>query len=113
RQWPDQEAHLRAGAQPREAAIARAVDAAAPGEPDLLNGAALAAENLTARYPGQSAASPALLDVSLELGAGERLLLVGPNGAGKSTFIRVFSGLMRAAHGRALVHDRPARTARE
>jgi ABC-type multidrug transport system ATPase subunit len=51
--------------------------------------------------------------VSLELGAGERLLLLGPNGAGKSTFIRVFSGLMRAAQGRALVHDRPARGARD
>jgi ABC-type multidrug transport system ATPase subunit len=47
------------------------------------------------------------------LAAGERLLLLGPNGAGKSTFIRVFSGLMRPAHGRALVHDLAARTARE
>jgi heme exporter protein A len=40
------------------------------------------------------------------------LLLLGPNGAGKSTFIRVFSGLMRAESGRALVMDRPARRAR-
>jgi heme exporter protein A len=40
------------------------------------------------------------------------LLLLGPNGAGKSTFIRVFAGLMRAAHGQALVLDQPARQAR-
>jgi len=40
------------------------------------------------------------------------LLLLGPNGAGKSTFIRVFSGLMRAAQGHALIMDRPAREAR-
>jgi heme exporter protein A len=38
--------------------------------------------------------------------------LLGPNGAGKSTFIRVFSGLMRAEAGRALVMDLPARRAR-
>jgi len=40
------------------------------------------------------------------------LLLLGPNGAGKSTFIRVFSGLMKAAAGQALVLDQPARAAR-
>jgi heme exporter protein A len=73
---------------------------------------ALSAEGLTARYPGQPASAPALIEVDLELEAGERLLLLGPNGAGKSTFIRVFAGLMHAAHGRALVHGQPARSAR-
>jgi heme exporter protein A len=57
-------------------------------------------------------ATPALIDVTLQVAAGERLLLLGPNGAGKSTFIRVFSGLMRAAHGQALVLEQPARQAR-
>jgi ABC-type multidrug transport system ATPase subunit len=74
---------------------------------------ALSAEELTARYPGQPAAAPALADVSLELDPGERLLLLGPNGAGKSTFIRVFAGLMRPTHGKALVAGQPARLARE
>ena len=73
---------------------------------------ALRAERLTARYPTQPSATPALIDVDLDLEAGERLLLVGPNGAGKSTFIRVFAGLMRAAHGKALVAGLPARAAR-
>jgi heme exporter protein A len=50
--------------------------------------------------------------VTLHVAPGERLLLLGPNGAGKSTFIRVFAGLMRAAHGQALVLDQPARQAR-
>ena len=70
------------------------------------------AEGLTARYPGQPVGMPALIDVNLELAAGERLLLLGPNGAGKSTFIRVFAGLMRAASGKALVAGQPARSAR-
>jgi ABC-type multidrug transport system ATPase subunit len=61
----------------------------------------LRAEALTARYAGQPTA--ALLDVDLELQAGERLLLLGPNGAGKSTFIRVFAGLMHVTRGRALI----------
>jgi heme exporter protein A len=55
---------------------------------------------------------PALVDVTLHVAAGERLLLLGPNGAGKSTFIRVFAGLMKAATGQALVLDQPARDAR-
>jgi heme exporter protein A len=74
--------------------------------------AALRAEALGAHYPGQPETSPALADVSLTLEPGDRLLLLGPNGAGKSTFIRVFAGLMRAAHGHAWVQDIPARKAR-
>ncbi|MBV9896470.1 MAG: ABC transporter ATP-binding protein [Chloroflexi bacterium] len=73
---------------------------------------ALSAEGLTARYPGQPTASPALADVCLHVESRERLLLLGPNGAGKSTFIRVFSGLMRPTQGEALVAGQPARIAR-
>lgn len=73
---------------------------------------ALRAEGLTARYPGQSAASAALSDLWLDLEPGERLLLLGPNGAGKSTFIRVFAGLMQPTHGKALVAGQPSRRAR-
>ena len=73
---------------------------------------ALRAEDLGASYAGQAAARPALIDVTLELQPGERLLLLGPNGAGKSTFIRVFAGLMRASRGKALVAGLPARSAR-
>jgi heme exporter protein A len=71
---------------------------------------ALSANGLTARYPGTPTA--ALLDVTVHLEPGERLLLLGPNGAGKSTFIRVFAGLMHAAHGDALVLGQNARSAR-
>jgi heme exporter protein A len=73
---------------------------------------ALRAEGLTARYPGQPSSAPALIDINLDLQAGERLLLLGPNGAGKSTFIRVFAGLMRAHRGQALVLGQKTRAAR-
>jgi len=73
---------------------------------------ALSAAGLTARYPGQPASAPALLEIDLELRPGERLLLLGPNGAGKSTFIRVFAGLMHASAGQALVLGQPARSVR-
>jgi heme exporter protein A len=74
---------------------------------------ALSAHGLTARYPGQPASAPALLDLDLEVEPGEHLLLVGPNGAGKSTFIRVFAGLMHATAGDALVLGKPPRSARQ
>src|SRR5207245_1170273 len=67
---------------------------------------------LTARYPGQPASRPALVEVDLDVEPGQRLLLIGPNGAGKSTFIRVFAGLMHAAHGKALITGLPAREVR-
>jgi heme exporter protein A len=73
---------------------------------------ALRAEGLTACYPGQPASAAALIDINLDLQAGERLLLLGPNGAGKSTFIRVFAGLMRAQQGQALVLGQKTRSAR-
>jgi heme exporter protein A len=74
---------------------------------------ALRAEGLSARYPGQPASTPALLDIDLEVARGERLLLLGPNGAGKSTFIRVFAGLMHASGGKALIAGQPARNVRQ
>lgn len=74
---------------------------------------ALSAKRLTARYPGQPPSASALLDLDLELAAGERLLLLGPNGAGKSTFIRVFAGLMHTTAGDALVLGKPPRLSRQ
>jgi iron complex transport system ATP-binding protein len=45
---------------------------------------------LTVAYRGR----PALRDVDLHIGAGERVALVGPNGAGKSTLLRAVAGLL-------------------
>ncbi len=46
---------------------------------------------------------PALVDLNLQVGAGEVLALIGPNGAGKSSALRAVSGLLRPGSGRVTV----------
>jgi len=49
----------------------------------------------------------ALSDVSLEVGAGERVALLGHNGAGKSTLMKVVLGLMPADRGEVRIAGYP------
>ena len=44
----------------------------------------------------------ALVDVSLDVCAGEAVGVIGPNGAGKTTLMRVISGLLSPARGRLI-----------
>ena len=43
--------------------------------------------------------SPALLDVSLEVERGQKIVLVGHNGGGKSTFLRILAGEVEPTEG--------------
>ena len=68
------------------------------GEPDSRPPAVLATD--LARL---FAASPALVDVSVEIAAGRIVVLRGANGAGKTTLLRVLATAIRPSLGRALV----------
>lgn len=59
--------------------------------------AVLAFDGLTYAYPG--AATPALRDVSFEIGEGEFVVVAGLSGSGKSTLVRAASGLAPHAFG--------------
>ena len=54
-------------------------------------------------YPGQSA--PALNNVSLRLGAGERLGIIGRSGSGKSTLARLLMAFYSADEGQILLDN--------
>ena len=68
------------------------------GEPDSRPPAVLATD--LARL---FAASPALVDVSVEIAAGRVVILRGANGAGKTTLLRVLATAIRPSLGRVLV----------
>jgi len=63
----------------------------------------LALEHLHVSYDGV----PALMDVSLAVGAGRIVALVGGNGNGKSTTLRAVAGLNRLDAGRIVFDGRP------
>jgi ABC-2 type transport system ATP-binding protein len=73
---------------------------AAPEVP-LPNPAAVEISGLSHTYPGtrKTAAQPALVEVCLAIGAGEKVALLGPNGSGKSTLLRVLMTALRPSRG--------------
>jgi branched-chain amino acid transport system ATP-binding protein len=59
----------------------------------------LEVSNLSVGYGG----APAIVDISIEVDAGEVVAVIGPNGAGKSTLINAIAGLLRWREGRMIL----------
>jgi cob(I)alamin adenosyltransferase len=51
--------------------------------------------------------APLMTDVSLDLHAGEVVIVVGPNGAGKTTLLRLLGGLLKPVSGEVMLAGRP------
>jgi cobalt/nickel transport system ATP-binding protein len=49
---------------------------------------------------------PVLADISFEIEAGERVVLLGANGTGKSTLLKILNGLIQPSGGRWFWHGR-------
>jgi cobalt/nickel transport system ATP-binding protein len=71
--------------------------------------AALEVDGLSFAYPD---GSPALRDVSLRVGRGERVALLGPNGAGKTTLVLHLNGILSGGPGTVRVAGLPVRADR-
>lgn len=67
------------------------------------SGAPIQLEGLTKRYPG--AAAPAVDNVSMEIEAGETVILVGPSGGGKTTLLKMINRLIEPTSGRIRIGE--------
>lgn len=59
----------------------------------------MSVHGITHRFASDPALAPALVDVSLEVAAGEMVCLLGPSGCGKSTLLSIMGGLVRPSQG--------------
>jgi osmoprotectant transport system ATP-binding protein len=57
-------------------------------------------ENVTKQFPG---GSNAVLDLSLDIPAGQTCVLIGPSGCGKTTTLRMINRLIDPDHGRVMI----------
>ena len=87
-----------------EPRIAEAPDA----RPLKVAGGAVALDRVSFSYPN---GAPALVDVTLEIPAGETVALVGPSGAGKSTVLNLIPRLYDVDEGRVSINGTDVRDA--
>jgi len=63
-------------------------------------GLAMELRQLAARHPAaQPSALPALVDIELQINAGEQVAVIGPSGAGKTTLLQVMSVALKPTSG--------------
>ncbi|MDX3328129.1 ABC transporter ATP-binding protein [Streptomyces sp. ME02-6979-3A] len=74
---------------------------------------AVAVREVTHRYGRGADAVTALGPLSLDIPAGEFLVLVGPSGSGKSTLLRLIAGFEQASSGEVTVHGRTPEPGRQ
>jgi len=74
---------------------------------DLQSELAIKLVNVSTYYSGET--KPAIRDISLEIRAGDLVLISGPNGAGKTTLLETILGLLKPKKGRILLlgHEIP------
>jgi NitT/TauT family transport system ATP-binding protein len=74
-------------------------------------GSAISIQNVTKIFPGRGkvglAGFTAVENISLEVRAGEFMVIVGPSGCGKSTLLDLLGGLTRPTAGRILIDGVP------
>src|SRR5512135_2520997 len=70
------------------------------------NGFAIRAEHVSRHYKMGEALIRAVNEISLEIGAGEFVVLLGASGSGKSTLLNLMAGLDRPSSGTILALGR-------
>jgi len=77
--------------------------AAGNGVAQGVRGARILLDGVTKKYSGQPA--PAVDNVTMEIPAGEIVMLVGPSGCGKTTTMKMINRLIEPTSGRILIGD--------
>jgi osmoprotectant transport system ATP-binding protein len=72
-------------------------------ESEPTGGARILLDGVTKRYDAQS--QPAVDDITMEIPAGEIVMLVGPSGCGKTTTMKMINRLIEPSSGRILIGD--------
>ena len=92
---------------PRPAGV-EMVSAAFPAAADPTRPASLEARRLSKWLGDAAQPLPVLLDLSLQAGAGEFVVILGPSGCGKSTLFTILAGLADPDAGEILIDGDPA-----
>lgn len=75
-------------------------------------GESITFEKVSKHYTTASGDLPVLVDVDLQIAAGEFVALVGPSGCGKSTLLKIIAGLIPYNDGRVMVGGSPPKEGR-